>query len=335
MTEYLGELNVALDLYTQLARLEPDNPEHLLRAAAIQIRRNNPTSAMVLLRPIPVRFKNDADALIATAQLLVQAGRPAEEALPLAYRARRLALHDPDTHIAYVSLFLRAEPESGTFNPQSVEIGTSVRLAGGETGWFTILEDEPVDLGRGELLHTNPLAKKLLGRKPGDSVAIRQGIAEEPRSVIAEIQSRFVRAFQDTLDRFGLLFPGHIGIQRVAIEEGDPAKFLAVTEQHIRLAEMVRDAYLEKGMPLGAFARLVGRSLTEVYIGLVNGDGKLRAAAGTKEEQAAQSSLLSATETITLELTALLTLGYLDLLEIPLKRIPESPCCPGSARRVA
>jgi tetratricopeptide (TPR) repeat protein len=300
VAEYLGDLGNALNLYTQLAELEPKDPEHLLRAAAIYIRMGDPDAAVAVVEAVPIRFWDSPGALIATAQILAQAKKPMDEVLPL----------------AYVNLFLRADPESETLNPQAVAVGISVRLAGGETGWYTILDDEPTDIGRGELLHTDQLAQKLLGRRTGESIALREGVSEEPRAVIAEVQSKYVRAFQETMDRFGLFFPGHLGVQRVTLQDGDPTKFFTIVEQQIQLARMVLDFYLEKGMPLGAFAKLVGRGLIEVFMGLISGEGELRASAGSQEEQEAQHGLVSTTENITLELTALLTLAYLEHMEI-------------------
>lgn len=323
VSEYLGELGSALDLYAQLAELEPKDPEHLLRAAAIRIRMDNPQAAVAGLKTAPIRFWDNPLALIGIAQILAQAKRPMDKILPLAYRARRLGRNDPDIHLAYVNLFLRAEPEAEEFNPQAVAVGTAVRLSGGEKGWYTILDDEPTDIGRGELLHTDRLAQKLLGLRTGDTAVIREGISDEPPAVIAEVQSKYVRAFQESIDSFGLFFPGHLGIQRVTLQDHDPSKFFIITEKQFQLAKMVRDAYLEKGMPLGAFARLVGRSLIEVFRGLTGGDGRLRAATGSTKEQETQRSLISRTDNITLELTALLTLAELEHLDLLSKRFQD------------
>jgi tetratricopeptide (TPR) repeat protein len=317
VAEYIGDLERARLLYAELAEIEPTNAEHLLRAAAIDARRGRLQEAATELEASIDRFWDDPQALIGIAQILTWAGRPMSEVLRLAYRARRLGLDYPNIHLAYILMFLKADDDSELFKLQEVTVGTAVRLvAEGKSKWFTILEDEPVDRGRGEIISTDALAQKLLGRKQGDLVTIMESPYEKLSYEIAEVQSNYVRAFQETLENFGTLFPDyHPGLYRITVPVGDPTKLFVVLERLFQKMGLVHEAYLKIGMPLGQFSKLVGKSLIKVWSGLI-GDSKFKAAAGSEEEQAQYKRLVSSATEITVELTALLTLGYLECLEV-------------------
>ncbi len=64
IAESIGDLEPALHLYTELAKLEPDNPEHFLRVASIHIRSGKPERAATFLDQVVKRFWSDPWALL-------------------------------------------------------------------------------------------------------------------------------------------------------------------------------------------------------------------------------------------------------------------------------
>src|SRR5262245_31461493 len=95
--------------------------------------------------------------------------------LPLAYRARQIAIGDPDIHFAYVGLFLRREDaDRSSLEPSEVGVDCTVHLKrNGETCRFTILDEASVNRDRDELAVTDTLALKLLGKRKGDEVVLK------------------------------------------------------------------------------------------------------------------------------------------------------------------
>ena len=92
---------------------------------------------------------------------------------------------------------------------------------------------------------------------------------------LLRVQSKYVRALQDTFNDFGTLFPEHPGLHKVEAPLGDPSKMLALSGRHSLLTKLVYDEYARRQIPLGVFARLIGKSQIEVWGGLISGGGHL------------------------------------------------------------
>lgn len=176
VAENIGELNVARELYEQLAHLEPQNAQHILRAAMIDVRTGHIANAADTAMRASARFSEDGEALIGMAQILATAHRPAADVLELAYRARRAARGEAAVHLAYVGLFLRLENARDVLESSQIGVGTAVRLdREGEQRWVLIIDDEWVDKGRGEVRPDDSLAIRLMGRGQGDVIELPQG----------------------------------------------------------------------------------------------------------------------------------------------------------------
>jgi len=238
--------------------------------------------------------------------------------LPLAYRARRLAFGDPDVHLAYLHLFLRREDaDRESLEPAAIGADCTVQLKrNNETRRFTILGEESVDGDRGELRIDDSLARKLLGKRKGDLVRVKDTPLEQVEYEIVEVQSKYVAAFQETMSGFSTWFPDHPALHRVDVRDGDFSKMTMLLDaRQKRIFEVMR-LYRDGRITLGAFAGMVGSDLTELWAGMISRpDGIVMAATGTVEDIRRDAKHVGNAKELVFDLTALLTLAYLGLLE--------------------
>ena len=108
--------------------------------------------------------------------------------------------------------------------PSGVGPGCAVRLKGESSEqWWQILDDGEESRGPHELPSNHELAQQLIGRRVGDTIVLRKDL-EDLSYEVEVIQSKFVRAFQETSEEFSTRFPGHTGLSRVRVEDSDFTK---------------------------------------------------------------------------------------------------------------
>jgi tetratricopeptide (TPR) repeat protein len=313
--ERIGDLDGAIGLLLRLSHIEPTNFFHRVRIALFQLRRGDRDAARITLSNIHVGDLSESHALLQVAQARSILRMP--DVLSFAHRARRRDFGNPDVHLGYIQLFLeREKPDGRLLDVDRVAIDCTVQLRNGaELQTYTIIDDTDLDRERGELHPSDQLAQKLLGLPRGASVVLKQGPLEDLSYEVVDIKSKYVFAFQETLMRFSTWFPEHSGLYRMRTAEGDISKILRSLDARHDYANQVIDLYRAGHLSLGAFARLVGASVIDVWAGLVTmTKGVVLASTGLVADSEREASLLASTREIVLDLTALLTLAYLGLL---------------------
>ena len=120
------------------------------------------------------------------------------------------------------------------------------------------------DLFRVSLDPNQDLAKQIMGRRVGDTVVLRQDLEELSYEVV-EVQSKFVRAFQETAEEFSTRFPGNMGLSRIRFEDDDYTKVFQIVEQRDHAFREAERMYQEGRIPFASFSSLVGRSTIELW----------------------------------------------------------------------
>lgn len=111
-------------------------------------------------------------------------------------------------------------------------------------------------------------------------MTLKKGELEELSCKVAEIQSKYVHAFQETLREFSARFPDHPGLHTVRDDER-LTKLLSVVDQQARQADAATEHYERGRLTMGALADAVGRSPVDVWLGLVGGrDRRMLASRG-------------------------------------------------------
>lgn len=308
----------ALTLFSQLAQREPQKVSHRLWVIHLQHRLKNYDAARETLAGISFEeVKNDAHTLIQVATLRQQLDLGGD--LPFAYRARRISFNDEEVHHAYVQLFMNhTRRESGDLDVECVKVDFAVHLkdAKGEKKIYLIVEQEEYELQHGEIPPSDPRAVKLLGLRTGDRVTFNEGRVDEIEYEIADVQSKYVYAFQQTIIKHTEWFGGSDAMFVMDVADEDFSKFFRMLDEQEQRQQKIAEMYLERRLPLATLAQLKGKNLFETWASLVHSnDARLYVTTGEPSEIQRGTEILVASDAVVLELSALLTLCHLDLLD--------------------
>ncbi len=324
--EYVGDLGPAIDLRLELSRVEPQNPFHLIRVFMLEFRRGDADAARAAVDQVRHdTVKDNAVALIHLAEAHALLNR-LREALPLAYRARRLGTRDPRIHLSYLRVFLACEKEfEDQLSPTAVAKDCTVHLSrGSEKEVVTIVDAEPGSPRQGEIAPTDQLALKLIGHKKGDTVVVRDTGLEKLSYTINDVQSKYVFAFQETFLKFGTWFPEDESLHRVEIADDDFSLMFRMLDERYAHVSHVMSLYRENRLPLGMLARVIRRPRRLIWEGLIaTAEGKIFAASGDTQDRQRQGEIIKGTAKVTLDLSALLTLEHLGLTDRLTKMFSE------------
>jgi hypothetical protein len=72
---------------------------------------------------------------------------------------------------------------------------------------YTILDESNLQVERGEISVEQAKEMKIIGRKKGDEFTLVKGVWKDVLCTVVDVQSKYMRAFQETLERFPTLFP--------------------------------------------------------------------------------------------------------------------------------
>ena len=324
--EYMGDLEQAKQLYVALSEIEVQNVFYRIKAVTIELRRNNNNEASTLLQTIPYSdFKNDPIALTKIAEL--RAALRLGEVLPLAYRARQLGYDREDIHLAYIRLFVNRESSDHQLlsPPDEVAKDTTVHLArGNEKFRFTLLDDKPIERQRDEISLQDGLARKLLGRRKGETVQIKDSPLEQLSYEIVDIQSKYVSAYQESMNNFTTWFPENPALHRFEVKDGDVSAVFAQLDRHQKRVSEALSSYRESQMPFALFARLIGRSLIEVWSGVISDPkGRVFGSSGATPDTKSDAEILARADSIVIDLTGLLTICHLNLTGVLPQRFKQ------------
>jgi nucleoside phosphorylase/tetratricopeptide (TPR) repeat protein len=316
--EEIGDLPEATKVVEAALAAWPDDLELRIRQALIALRRGEDSVADSFLDGVAPPDLIDPRLGKQILQLLLVRGRK-ERAIELAYEARRASPNSERAHMNLVMVLFSTDAAKNTAEPERVAVDSAVRLrnAAGDSVWWLVEDRADADMGRRELRPTAPLARSMLARAPGDTVDPGDG---QPL-VIAEILSKFVYAFRESLSLFGAAMPEPPELKKMTLTSRadgslDPQPILDIVEGASRRREKIVDFYVAGRLSIGACALMLRRSPIET-IGALAADPRagIRCAAGDVAEWTAAQSLLSSRPRLMADLVALLTLKALDLMQ--------------------
>lgn len=148
-----------------------------------------------------------------------------DDALRFLYAQRQLNFENENAHGSYIFFFMTYAQNSELRTPPSkVEKHTAVLLEmmGGEHRWVIIEDEQPVG-SRNEFAGNSAIGKVLLSSKIGDVVEMPSSLVQPESAKVLEIQTKYVRAFQDSLHNFTQRFPGSSMLQQIRV--GDEENF--------------------------------------------------------------------------------------------------------------
>ncbi len=314
LAEYFGDLKTALELEILLTKIEPARLSHLLQCARLEYRQGNRHRAKEILETVDVYKLSDPGEIMLVAELYVFLGE-SQTAIEIAYRARYLGQEIPEIHIAYVSLFFRVDDDLENLTFSKIATNTAVQLVGDNTTrWVKIVSENLKSGASWEFQPDSSIGKLLVDHSVGDVIAFKTGPLENLEYRITEIQSLYVRALQETFEEYSTRFPDHPGIHKMQIINNDLSQFFSFLYQDSSLTDTAYKFYEQGAISVEQFSVLINRRLVDVYTslqGLLS--QKIYASTGTVEDQGKQLKTIQSAEDITLDITALLSMSYLEL----------------------
>ena len=173
--------------------------------------------------------------------------------------------------------------------------------------------DEPRD--QWEVSAGSSLGRCLIGHRVGEIVYLREGPLDELRYEILEIQSILVRAFQESLEHFGTLFPEDLALRKAEVRDGDVSSVLMMVAQSGIRAQELLSVYDTGYLTLEGLANLIGHHRYDVQRGLYTGEEhRLLCSIGSQEAQQEENLWARQATTVTMDLSTLITLQQLGLL---------------------
>ena len=309
--EHVGDLKGALVCRTELCSRQNATSNDRAKLGLTTFRLGQVDSALDIIHGIePKDLSNTPLLILAIAQLKRLVGE--DDYLEYAFTARRFGLSKPEIQLGYFHLFLGRGKE--WVEPEVVESSCAVLLKNEDTEqWWQILEDGEDYGGPYELRITDELAQLLLGRCVGETIVLKDGI-EELSYEVADIQSKFLRAWQETIAEFSTRFPESRDLLRVKIEGNDITKVLLTLDQRDQLVQRAENAYREGKLPFSSFASLLGRSVPEVWRACTAGElSRINFGRGTINEEKEANRAMREAGGIVLDLVAVLTVYELGI----------------------
>ena len=309
---YTGDARNAVLRHRELCAREDSTPDDRVRLALAQFRCGDRDGALETIHVIDAtELAYNSQALMKVAHMKRFLG--ADDYLEDAYMARRIGLDDPDAHLGYLALFQGRDKDWQ--DPEAVGPGCAVRLTSDEGDqWWQILEESEERLQPHDLSVKDELAQRLLGRSAGETLVLRQGL-EDLSYQITTIQSKFVRAYQETFEEFSTRFPDNRSLSRVKLDEHFTQIFQSIELRHQHVSN-VEALYKSKRLPFASFCSLVGSTTLNVWPEYtMQPSARLHFGTGSDQETDEARQLLHDAGSITLDTIALLTIHRLGLAE--------------------
>lgn len=312
----------ALRVASEYLAREPTNRHVALWQSALALRLDRPELVISDLSRLPAVTDVTPEGSGLVLSVLAETGQHAT-ALRYAYDALRAHFESEFAHGQYLAYFLKYHERCPELRVGGrADRGTAVcyREVRDEVDHWAVIEDGPApDLARNEFSPDHPVSQALAGRKEGETVAL-SATGLQPRSVtVRQAFHKFIYRFHDCRDRYQLRFPGGSAIQMIHVgSEGefDPSPIIESLEGRKKHVEQLDQNYRSGPMPFPLYAELAGRDEFQAWAHLASDPVLgIRCGDGDGRELRTALDLVKASKTLTLDLTALITLAQLDVLK--------------------
>jgi tetratricopeptide (TPR) repeat protein len=312
----ISDLGGALGILSAMAESDATRADLRLKCAQVAWQQREFEAARQYLRTVSTtELAEDPTGLMILAQLRRELNEP--DALEPAYEARRLGFDQPRMHLAYMALFLgREAANDASLEVSEIGIGSTVVLARDTETQVWTIEDNKPDAGRDEIPSGGALAQRLIGRAVGDTVVLKEGGLEDLRYEVKEVRSKYVHAFQDTIQNFSSRFPDERGLDRVQIRDDDITPLLRMLDARSERAQEVLDLYNRRLLPLATVGKLLGVPPIEVARDLRDWSAQTVLVSSGSSEEFEGEQWQAAAEVVVVDPTALVTIDELGLWDV-------------------
>lgn len=298
--EETGDLSSARAVCEGLIAAFPENEKRQVQAAVIFLRQHDGVALDAFLdnppdwRRLPVEFGQQIAQLYA-------ARKRYREAIELLYEMRRV--HSVGkVHLQYLQTFLFDIDKHNWLEVDEcgVDVAVCIKDSNEELQWYVIEDREDADVGKGELPLNHPLAQALLGKKPGDTVLLKESPMSSEEGMITETKSKYVHAFHESGRVLEVRYPdqagGFISLKLKPGEEGAKellTKLGKQQDERRKIIEQAHSLYASNPLPIGAVARFLQCDIIQAWSHLTEHEhGKVICASGAVAESKSAAQIL-------------------------------------------
>lgn len=265
--------------------------------------------------PTPAQLSPDESNLVLLPY--VTAGKYTE-ALKFLYAQRRLNFEDEAAHGRYVMFLLRYGHHTEIREPSTtvcIDCAVKLEIHGNGQRWIIIEDEQPV-ASRGEFATGSQLGHLLIGRSVGDLFELPGNLVQPECATVREIQTKYVRAAQDTFENFTHQFPGTSVLQKVHVGNGENLDFSPLIENLRTWREYVETcivAYREHPCSIYLFANRTGINEMEAIKSLASlPNGQVKCCQGLPGELDLALAEGIDSNSVVLCISAIVTLTLID-----------------------
>ncbi len=310
MLGYAGDVEAAALCYHELCSRSDSTVDDLAQLALVLYRCGDHSGASEIIAKIDtLELSHNPHILMSFANLKRFLGNPSY--IDDAYASLQFGREDPNLQMKYLALFRGANKDWK--EPVVIGPGCFVRIRiNGEENWWHIAEESEHPVNERELPPDNEVAKNLIGRSVGDTFDLQQGIGKITYEVV-ELQSKYVRTFQKIFDEFPIRFPGNHLLSHISEDDGFASIFLSIESRHQQVKEFEMH-YGSKPLPFVSLCSLINSPVIMTWNEYTKFSNKqFFFGHGSAQEAEEGFELLCNAESITLDITALLTIHRLNL----------------------
>jgi hypothetical protein len=256
-------------------------------------------------------------------------GHP-EDAVRYAYDLLRRHFGDIEANRAYRASMDPIGPNPNIPFPDVVGRGTAVSFVEEGTTterWVVIEEAFEPDSRLDEISPDSLLAKNLDGKRVGESFTLAEGkfVGYGRNGVVRQILSKYVFRYQECITQWEIRFPDSPEIQMFRLSaarpaEGEQPDFAPIIEALKRKRDSTQEIeklYSSQLVPIHFVAEAKGLSDLQALAGLADSDEvQVRCCLGTAQERDEALGRLASSSALVLDVTAITTLTFLNLLQI-------------------
>lgn len=319
--ENIGDLVKAENVCKEYLRLYPNDFEMGLRLATVYYSTNNIKELDDYLAKLAINIRDLPFKHGLQLASLYAERKNGEKALQIIYEMRRKNFSNPDAHLKYLGILFRKDlPNLLEVEKVTKDTAVCIESEHGGREWYIIEDRDDADISRREFSIEHKLAKALIGKSRGDDILLIENPLARETGKIIDIKSKYLYAFHETIDKYEKLFPDAKGFWTLKMaphEKKSPfpkemqALLKQVTQRH-EAVKKVEQLYMQRKLTIGAFSRLLGVSVIEVWRGIVNrSDLRIFCSIGTNDERNTAIALLSNEVNIIIDIISLLTIHFI------------------------
>lgn len=269
----VGDIFEAEILCSQYLEKYPDDYEMKLNLATVNLRANEKLKVQSFLE-FPYDFEKLSYESGSKIVNLFLAMSRYDEAIQLSFKIRNKNLDNPEVHLDYIKTILDVSDRSALLEkPEKVEINSVVQLEDTlkKTTSYILYNENIPDKIAIPLSITTPLGSQILNKCEGERINFEVPIGEN-FVFIKNILSKYVFAFQESVNNFSQQFIGHPGIFQMPIGSGcdghitkeDIQNLRMLTEKNQKHFNTILNLYKNRQLTISGIAQHLNKEIFEV-----------------------------------------------------------------------